>query len=66
MKNTSYTTLQKKYAGKLVALLEKQEKVVASGDTVKELEEQLRKKNINPKDCVFLGPIEQYKQISVY
>jgi len=66
MKNTSYTTLQKKYAGKLVALLEKQERVVAFGDTVKELEEQLRKKNINPKNCVFLGPIEQYKQISVY
>ncbi|MEK7534504.1 MAG: DUF5678 domain-containing protein [Patescibacteria group bacterium] len=69
MKNTSYTSytsLQKKYAGKLVALLGKQEKVVASGETVKELEEQLKKKNINPKDCVFWGPIEQYKQISVY
>jgi hypoxanthine-guanine phosphoribosyltransferase len=66
MKNTSYTTLQKKYAGKLVVVLEKQEKVVASGETVKELEEILKKKNINPADCVFLGPIEHYKQISVY
>ena len=66
MKNTSYTNLQKKYPGKLVAVLEKQEKVVASGETVKELEEKLKEKNINPADCVFMGPIEQYKQISVY
>ena len=63
MKNTSYTTLQKKYAGKLVAFNEKQGKVVASGNTVQEIEKILKKKGIDPATCTFLGPIEQYKQI---
>jgi len=66
MKNTSYITLQRKYAGKLVAVLEKQGKVVAFGKTAEELEKILKKKGINPAGCIFLGPIEQYKQISVY
>lgn len=66
MKNTFYITLQRKYPGKLVAVLEKQGKVVASGKTTQELEKALKKKGIDPAGCVFLGPIEQYKQISVY
>lgn len=66
MKNTFYTTLQKKYPGKLVAVLEKQGRVVASGETAQELEEILKKKGVDPTVCIFLGPIEQYKQISVY
>ena len=66
MKNTFYTTLQKKYPGELVAIDERQGKVVASGKTVQELEKKLRKKGIDPETCTFLGPIEQYKQISVY
>lgn len=66
MKNTSYTTLQKKYPGKLVVINERQGKVVASGDTVQDLEKILKKKGIDPTTCTFLGPIEQYKQISVY
>lgn len=66
MKNVSYTTLQQKYPGKLVAMLEKEGKVVAFGKTAKELEETLNRKNVDPKLCIFLGPIEQYKQISAY
>lgn len=66
MKNTFYTTLQRKYAGRLVAVLEKQGRVVAAGKTTQELEKILKKKGIDPEDCLFLGPIEQYKQVSVY
>lgn len=44
MKNISYTTLQKKYPGKLVAINERQGEVVASGDTVQDLEKILKKK----------------------
>lgn len=66
MKNTSYITLQRRYPGKLVAILEKQGKVVASGKSAQEIEIILKKKNIDPTACVFLGPIEQYNQISAY
>lgn len=66
MKNISYTTLQKKYPGKLVALLEKKGDVVASGKNTQELEKALKKKGVDPRSCLFLGPIERYKQISVY
>lgn len=66
MKNISYTTLQKKFSGKVVAISEKEEKVLASGRTSEELEKILKKKRVDPTTCIFLGPIEQYKQISVY
>lgn len=66
MKNISYTALQRKYPGKVVAVSEKIGKVVASGKTAQELEKMLKKKRIDPTSCVFLGPIEQYKQVSVY
>lgn len=66
MKNTSYVSLQKKYPGQLVAILEKIGEVVASGKTVQEVEKQLKSKNVDPKNCLFLGPIEKYNQISAY
>ena len=66
MKNISYVTLQKKYPGKLVAILADIGKVVASAENTKEIEKVLKKKNVDPKKCLFLGPIEQFNQISVY
>lgn len=66
MTNVSYTSLQKKYPGKMVAILESVGKVVASGKTAQEVENTLQKKGVDPRKCVFLGPIEEYKQISVY
>lgn len=66
MKNVSYTTLQRKYPGKLVALSEKRGEVVASGKNTQELEKALKEKGVDPRACLFLGPIERYKQISVY
>lgn len=66
MRNVSYTSLQKRYPGKLVAILEDVGKVVASGKNAQEVEKQLRIKNVDPKKCLFLGPIEKYNQISAY
>lgn len=66
MLNISYTSLQKKYPGKLVAILEPLGKVVASGKNAQDVEKALRKKGVNPEECLFLGPVERYKQISVY
>ena len=66
MKNISLSTLQRKYSGKVVAVSEKEGKVVASGKTTQELEEILKKKRVDPTSCIFLGPIEQYRQISAY
>ncbi len=66
MKNVSYTSIQKKYPGKLVAILESAGKIVASGKNAQEVEKQLKKNNINPEKCLFLGPIERYNQISAY
>lgn len=66
MKNNSYTTIQKKYPGKLVAISESEGKVVAFGKTTKEVERQLKEKKLNPKNYLFLGPVERYNQISVY
>lgn len=66
MKNISYASLQKKYSGKLVAVSEKDGRVVAAGKTSQQIEDVLKNKGIDPSSCVFLGPIEKYKQISVY
>lgn len=66
MLSISYTSLQKKYPGKMVAILEELGKVVASGKNVQEVEKQLKIKKVNPEKCLFLGPIERYNQLSAY
>lgn len=66
MKNISYVTLQKKYPGKLVAISKKDGKVMAVGFSSQQLENALKEKSVDPTKCLFLGPIERYKQISVY
>lgn len=66
MKYVSYVTLQKKYPGKIVALRKDQRKVVAAEKTTELLEKILKAKGVNPETCLFLGPIEKYKQISAY
>ena len=42
MKNFSYVSLQKKYSGKVVALIEAEGKVVAAGKTAQELEKGVK------------------------
>ena len=66
MEKTAYITLQKKYPGKLVAISKSEGKVIAAGKTSQEIEKELKKKKVNPENCLFLGPVERYNQISVY
>lgn len=66
MMNISYTHLQKKYPGKLIAILEPAGKVVAAGKNAQDVEKTLQKRGVDPKKCLFLGPVKQYNQISVY
>lgn len=64
--NISYVSLQKKYPGRIVAISEKEGKVIATARTSQALEMTLKHKRIDPSACLFLGPIERYNQISVY
>ena len=66
IQHIAYSALQKKYAGQLVALSESGKSVVAASDDVQSLEKKLQQKGIDPETCLILGPIEAYKQISVY
>ncbi len=65
-KPVSYATLQKKYAGKIVALTEGRGKVVAAARDFKALFKKIAKTKHKEEDLVYSGPIERYGQISVY
>ena len=62
----SYTTLQKKYAGKIVALTDKEDKVVAAARKFDTLFKKIAKTKYDEKDSVYIGPVEKYGQVSVY
>lgn len=62
----SYVNLQKKYPGQVVALNQRESKVLAAGKDVVEIEKKLQKKGFSPEEVIFLGPIEQYGRICVY
>jgi len=66
MKQISYTTLQKKYPGKIVAIDEKTGRVIAFGDTALDVDQRVKKKGKSPEKVVFLGPIEKPGTINVY
>jgi len=65
-KPVSYTTLQKKYAGKIVALTEGRGKIVAAARDFKTLFEKIAKTKHKEEDLVYSGPIEKYGRVSVY
>lgn len=58
--------LQKKYAGKLVALSEKEDKVISAGKSFNEIFLKIKNMGLNPKDCVFVGPVGKMGAINVY
>lgn len=66
MKQISYTALQKKYPGKIVAVDEKTGKVVAFGNTALAVDKKVKKKGILSEKVVLLGPIEKPGTINVY
>lgn len=62
----SYINLQKKYPGKIIALSKKEDKVLAAGKDVVEVEKELLEKGFLPEQVIFWGPIEEYGRTSVY
>ncbi|MBM4402723.1 MAG: hypothetical protein FJ044_05780 [Candidatus Cloacimonetes bacterium] len=52
----SYTKLQKKYPGKIIALSEEEDKVLAAGKDVVEVERELLEKGYLPEKAIFWGP----------
>lgn len=66
MKKVSYLALQKKYAGKIVALDKRESKVIASGKKFKEVFAQLSQKKMGRQECVYIGPIQKAGTINVY
>ena len=66
MKKISYVDLQKKYPRKLVALDKHEQRVLESAARFGELFKKLALRDIDPKDCVFVGPIQKQGTINVY
>lgn len=66
MKKISYAQLQEQYPQRIVALDQKEERVLAVGKDFEDLFQQLKKKSVDPKDSVFIGPIQQKGTINVY
>lgn len=66
MKKISYSVLQKKYSGNVVALDRKEQRVVAFGRRFPEIFSKLKAEHIDPRQCVYLGPIQKAGAINVY
>lgn len=66
MKKISYAQLQEKYPKQIVALDRDETHVVASGSAFDEIFQVLKKKSVNPKDVVFIGPVQEKGMINVY
>jgi len=66
MKKITYVYLQKKYPGLLVALDKDEKEIVASGKKFSILFKKLEKKHLNPKNVVFVGPVQKSGSINVY
>lgn len=66
MKKLSYSQLQKKYTGQLVAMNKMQSRVVAFGSKIDEIFKKLQKQNLKPADTILMGPIQKGGAINVY
>ncbi len=66
MRKISYFSLQNKYPKKLVGLNKEETKVVVVGSKFDEIFQKLEKLHVEPKDCVFIGPIQRKGAINVY
>lgn len=56
--------LQSQYPDQVVALNKEQTRVLGHAKTFSQLIEQLRKQQINPQDCVYVGPISKPGTVS--
>lgn len=66
MKKISYLSLQKKYTGKIVALDKRESQIVAVGIKFPDIVKKLKAKSLDPKECIFVGPIQKAGTINVY
>lgn len=58
--------LRKHYAGKYVAYLKMEDKILAVGKTFAEVEKKLEKQKVNFDNVVFSGPVQEYGRTYVY
>jgi len=65
-KKISYVQLQKDYAGKIVALSGKEDKVLGAGKDFDVVFSKLKRMGIKAQDCVFVGPVSKMGTINVY
>lgn len=56
----------KKYPEKIVALDKEEKRVLAYGNEFEEIFKKLKRAKVDPKDCVYVGPIQKQGTISVY
>lgn len=61
-----YFQLQKKYPEKIVALDKEEKRVLAYGNEFEEIFKKLKRAKVDPKDCIYVGPIQKQGTISVY
>lgn len=66
MKKISYIYLQKKYPGHIVALDREEREVIAYAKKFSQLFKKLEKKQLSPKNYVFVGPVQKSGSINVY
>lgn len=66
MGKLSYLFLQKKYAGKIVALDKEEKRVLAVGKRFPQIFAKLKLKDLSPQNCTYIGPIQKAGTINVY
>lgn len=66
MSKISYLSLQKKYAGKIVALDKRERHILAVGKRFPEIFAKLKLMNLSPQNCTYVGPIQKSGAINVY
>lgn len=66
MKKISYTHLQKKYPLQVVALNHNETRVLAAGKRFSAILKELKRISVDPKNCIYIGPIQRYGTINIY
>ncbi len=66
MTKISYLELQKKYPELIVALSKDESEILAVGEKMEVIIAKLQKANIDPANCIFVGPVQKHETTSVY
>lgn len=60
-----YQQLKTEYPGKLVALSADETQVLENANSFKALLKKLEEKDIDPQNCIYIGPLPEAETISV-